>query len=270
MSLDNFLQLLVAAGTISLALATFLTLAQNYQQLQLLKKQLLLQTNQYSPDLAIITFEIKGNVMSIELENIGSSHATWVGIGCSFYLVSLSYYSDKSGKKEVSELTAARSNEQLYIKFNLDYQSTLKNEEYIIYPARYINFLLAESQEPTILPNKKYQLSTELNFYIKEKKELGSAQMLDFNKLKELMGQNNRRYIAADLSLCYKDKSRNTMYKAIDKFIIDFEADDTLEQAWKKHRSYSFVALSTNEIFSKVKGMDFDTYSNVLFNSIND
>ena len=80
-----FTNLLVALGTIALAIATFVLAIQNRNQLSLLRSQHILQKSHLKPNILVNEFTISGNNIIISLTNSGNNPATEIVLESSFH-----------------------------------------------------------------------------------------------------------------------------------------------------------------------------------------
>jgi len=263
--MTDFANIAVAIGTFLLALAAFATMLQDRKQISILYR--LYALLRPIPNLRITSLNFKGNIARVNIENFSSVPGYEVGLASSFYLVYPKYYSSSEEKEELSTSLAQQmiaEGKTVYRHFQPLLKEQLIYQDIRMVPQTYVSFMLTSLNEATLLPQKSETIEVEPEFYIGTNEVLSKGQILNFEKLKEVLLQNNHTFAAINMSLVYKDKLETPMgYEPYAKFVINFKRHKTLEEARREGISFDFVALSPGEIQRKSKGVTMDYYKNV-------
>jgi len=266
MESTNTANIWVAIGTILLALAAFANIWLSRKQARIFTRQLILQRSQLIPNLRIKNIEFKENIAKVNIENFSGVPGYEVGLSSSFHLVNPEYYAspdrgEKLSSSRVQQMIAEKK--QLYLDFQPIQKEDLVYQGKRIVPQEYVTFMITNLNEATLLPQQSAYVEVEPNFYIGTKDILPHGQIMNFEKMKEVLLQNNYTYAAIIIELVYKDKLETPMgFEPYAKFIINFKRHKTLEEAWREGVSFSFMALSQGEIQRKLKGVTMDHYKN--------
>lgn len=266
-------------------------------QLQVLQNQIQLQFSQQEPELHVTHMCFKGNRIQLVLSNLGNGQAYDIIVDSSinimyFKLTEESKALLKSNPPEqwkelnllghysldVSKrITCKRDTERIQsITSNrwpfLNRFGIFKPHEYELLTegracTSLINLELGEpilqgktekkvfECEPFFLLHCKVSLLSEIfgvDYYHKS---------YSFNELKELLTQNHIRYISVRFSLVSRDKVQNPiLHRNITSFVIDFEDDNSLEEAHSRERKTHIYPLDCLELQKRIGVMDADTY----------
>ena len=219
------------------------------------------------PNVRIKTITFKGNKAIVDVENFSDVPGYEVGLTSTFFFVEQKVYSSLDKGEELSYSLAQqyfKEKKQLYHSFHLSSKTDLTYKGKHMEPKDYVTFLITDLNEATVLPHKKAKVVVEPEFYIEEKKQLPTGQILNYEKLKEVLLQNEQLYVAINIDLVYKDKLETPMgFEPYANFIIAFKRHKTLEEAWREGIGYNFLPLSQGEIQRKLKGIPLSQYKNV-------
>src|SRR4030042_3988723 len=108
MTVMEMLELLVALGTISLAIAAFWALKNTAKQQKLLSMQLDIQQSERRPNLQVKDFKFDWNSLVVRIQNVSVAPAYWVGVATRFYLVYATFYESPDSSQKLSPSRAAQ------------------------------------------------------------------------------------------------------------------------------------------------------------------
>ena len=201
----------VAAGTISLAVSTFVMIRQGKSQLEEIKKQRQISLSREEPRLYHSDLKFDGNKISLRIANVGNGTAMEVGVVSDFSPL-------------VSMLPFVR------IKF----------EDKHAVPAECVNFpdgeMVLEPQSfKTFKSEIKFFASTELIEKSKKPPKGFAGKAFDFEELREFLKKQNIN----EMGVTIRPIGKNFMEEPIDgtsstEFTVDFKKHKTLEGAFKE------------------------------------
>lgn len=287
----------VAIGTMLLAYFSYQNIKSSKDQLLVLQNQIKLQFSQQEPELHVNELGFKGNKLELIISNLGNGNAYDVCVNSSFSNMDLILTEESKAlmkanppdkwneldlrghyclnvskkifqKRDDDRIKAIIANRWQFLnRFN-----TLRPRECdVLVKGSACTFLInAELEEPLMqgkVNNKFFEcepfflLRCETNF-LSEVFGIDSYwQGYTFNDLKELLTQNDIRYISVIFSLDSKDKIQNTIsHQNITSFIIDFKSDNNLEEAYNKKRKTNIYPLDRLELQKQIGFMEADTY----------
>ncbi|QBX63340.1 hypothetical protein [Dehalococcoides mccartyi] len=265
---------LVGAGTIVLAIATFLAVFQGRKQTQAILRQLNLQTGQQIPRLFIkkVTFEL--NSIKVDVQNATNAPASWVGLETSFYVVGQKLYADQTSDSEITWGDAIRLRDEgktIYAKYHWlgpdSPKLTFENREVRSDVA--VNFFSPQGVSVYLPPNSTIQLETTPNFAISWKGESGlsSYRGLDYSELRDFLLKNNIRAAAVVMDLLCKDTAETVHDQGpVASFAIRTDLDRSLEDSSKNAHRFDFIPLSHIESLSAKSWTPYDHYKNTFSN----
>lgn len=236
----NFSEFMVAVGTISLAVVTFMLVIQNKSQLKLLQSQNALQKYHTKPQIIIKEFIVKQNSITITLKNIGGGLAKDIGLSTTFHLM-------------------FKSNDS----FHLIPKDELKYENKIMKISESITFLKPNNSFSRILGIGEEQIFTTdtLFFELKEKKELGDQKYFKLNELMDFLKNENISGFGIMIGLAYKDLSEDIVttssYSAL---TFDLDRHHSLEDCFTDNIRPYGLPLSFEELQQRTGFFDGEMY----------
>jgi hypothetical protein len=243
--------LLVAIGTIVLAVVAYLQIKESKKQSKMFYRQTGFLRNQQIPILCVDSFNIKENTLNINLRNIGNGIATKAAILSNIYIAKADFYLKKDDKKSFSfEEMQALSDKinSFYVKFSYEPKQEMKYEGKKVFLSDSVAFLFKEKTDSLyIMPNQTESFSVEPLFQVKSRDksiEKFFAQFLGFSELIKLLKENNVKFFAVNFSLEFKDinEMMGTGRKLTD-FVVDVSKHKSLEEAMKDRHRVNFQQL---------------------------
>lgn len=283
--------LLVAFGTILLALASYKSIRIVKKQTELMYSQSNFMRLQQTPLLKREDLKINENNISIKLTNIGNGIATQIGVDTSYYVVSPKLVEPPDervkekvlreqgiSKDEYASITSVFGRE-MWFKYNWTPNSELfkevRSKEIFglrlgflkdtskAYPENYITFVKNDVNETSILEegessifNCTPQMGLKIGeTYLMGRKHPKYLQWISFDKLVSLCKENNIQYLGFKIDLIYKDLAENVnSAEELINCVVDINADKTLEDAFKKNVELDIFPLGQSEIENKIGG----------------
>jgi len=228
--IESLASIISSIATFMVAVLTLYNVITLRKQIQLLEKQTLLQRSTVYPFLEIRQIKVRGNDVSLTLENVGKGIATQIGLR--IWAIPM------------------RLAKNLW-DFDVDIYDIRNSIRKRMYPDQGVVFLKDSNNHFRLHPRDKKEFSATVYFFFKDqKKESFSGRFYSFDDFVKLLEVNKVRFAAVDISLVYKDISENIIEsEGIDSFVIDITQHKSLEDAMKRERiPFTQRALSLEEI----------------------
>ena len=203
--------IIVAIGTISLAVATLVLALQTRGQLQILKSQNIREKYSSKPHLVIKQFSVNKNTISVALRNIGNGLAKEIGLSTTFnpmFKQGESYHLIPNDNLEYEGKIMKITESGTSLKSNNNASNILEKDEEQIFTANNLYFELKEG---------KGFLGGNRKFFTLE-------ELIQFLKTKEVHA------FALSVGLLYKDLSEEVVsYQHYTDLIFDLDKHEFLE-----------------------------------------
>lgn len=280
-----FVNLLVALGTILLAIIS-------YKNIEILKKQTKLIFNQsnflrlqQTPLLKIDDLKLNGNEIILGITNIGNGIAKEIGVRSMFFIVNRDFVEPPGEKiKEIQlrkqgiskndwEATTKLFGKEMWFKHNLnldkelfikrdDGKRTSSKEIYKANPTTYIRYLKEEQNSSPILgvgENGVFKCVPE--FWTKAVEPLTFGRGFSYDDLLNLCKENGIEFLGFKFDLVYKDLAEDIqMPEELITCAVDINSHKTIEEAVKQNHHLDFFPLGQFEVEKKLGGKLGDSY----------
>jgi len=262
--------ILLAIGTLALAIVAFYSLRQNQKQIQVLSRQVNVQKSLLVPYLQVKQLDIQGNRVSIETENVSDTTAHWFGLATEFYLVYPRYSADPKGDELLSPSHLEQLIEEgktVWVEFLLLSSSKAPRFTYegkLVLPEGVVTYPESGFTATVFAAHTSTKVEIEPLFCVHtEKKTLGSGfgKAFRFPEFREFLLQNEVGYVAVNLSLVYKDVTETPIgHESVAKFVVNAKEHKTIQESWQSKHSFHFLPLSIGEIQRDIKWLSLDSY----------
>lgn len=263
---------LLALATFFMARATYKLVAEGQQQRKLLLYQTSAMRSQLDPLVKLYDWTFKENNLTIELENLGTGRAFWVGVTSWFDPCILRVSAEDEGRalteNEIKDL-AAKGKKAWAEAVSLD---TTKRLDYKdrrdVRTARMVSLLLNDRQgnEPILDAKERRVFTIEPHFVIQPRAGWRSSGWgwpfggMPFNEMRDFLQSNHVRFAAIGFHVvCRNSIDDNVEGESFGYFVMFVSEDSTLELVQRRAFSHSLATIGEREL-SKLKYIDEDFY----------
>ncbi len=279
MDLGSIGTLVVAAFTALLAIATFLLaratsklVVEGRQQQKLLLYQASAMRSQLDPLLKLHNWSFKDNNLTIEIENLGSGRAFWVGVTSWFSPCIMRVSAKEEGApltpSEIKDLAAKGT--KLWAKaVSLDTTKRLDYKELKdVKAAHMISLLLNDrlGNEPLLDPKERRTFTVEPHFVIQRRSGGWSSGWrwafggMTFDEVRDLLQSNGVGFAAIGFHLlCRNSIEDNVEGESFGYFVMFVAEDSSLEAVARRAFSHSLATIGEREL-SKMKYIEEELY----------
>lgn len=256
MTVQEVLALLVALGTISLAIAAFWALKNTARQQKLLSVQLDIQQSERRPNLQVKDFRFDGDSIVVRIQNVSVAPAYWVGVATRFYLVYATFYERPQSGQELSPSRVSQleaEGKQTFVKYHLFPPGkwprlTLDGE--VVQPDEAVSFTTSDLLGAIVPAYQEKQITVAPKFYVAKNESSGKA--FRFDEFRDFLLQHDISIVAVSLGLVFKDITESIMKSEwIAKSAINISSHKSLGEAWEHGYAIYFLPLSATEIQTK-------------------
>lgn len=259
----------MAIATFLLAIAAFLGLIFTRKQINVLSNQLRIQRSQLVPYITVSEVRVEGDEIVVELNNNSDAAAYWLGMLAEFYIVYPRYYGSQKTKDELSQSRVQQLTEEgetVYVKFLLLPYSKVSRLVYDgdkIVPKGVVNFPV-DGLPGAILFPRHHATVRFCPLFAVSATEGSRSKTFTFSELRDFLLQNDIRFTAVSFHIVYKDVIETPIgSEKVAAFAVVTSEHKNLQEAWEKHYSVDFIALSMGEIQTRLKYMLKDVYRNI-------
>lgn len=247
-------QILVAVGTITLAIFTYLSIKNSESQLKYLREQTKILKNDKFPLLKIFEKKYKENLITLKIKNIGEKSAFKIGLETNF-LLAQHYISDD--KKSIS---FGFDSGQIFDITNGN--PKIKSNGYVVWnnKRKTISLPPAESEILSFTPKFGVLYGTEADLF--KFKTFGRS--FDLNELTKIIKGNGKKLLEIEMNLVYQDYAGDLKERVpLFRYIFDVDKDKTFEDCFKRKWEGNLTAIGPNETEIRMDG-EFSFLYNTL------
>ena len=265
--LSSLSALLVAVGTLALAIVTWQSVSTNKKQVRALIKQVAVTKSQSQPVLSIRSSKFVGNRLQLEVQNAGNGMATHLALSVFFNPVRRNYIGDKNDFRPLDSeelFKAIMERKPLFVDFDIILPK-LKYEGKEVTPSQIALFLVNPvSPNLELSPNQICSYSVELQFLLRYKREW-SEKPLKYPELREFLRSNGIDFIGVRFAVEGKDMADNPVQsRGLGGFVIDLKSAESVEEASKSGLVFNRYALLPDEVIKRIGWLDYELYSQMM------
>jgi hypothetical protein len=261
---------LVAVGTLVLAIATFTAVYQGRKQLQMLSRQLNLQTGQQVPHLFIKQVTFEEDIVKLDIENATNVPACWAGLETRFFLVRRQYYDAQRNGHEITWGEAVKLREKgqtvygKYYLLALNEGPKLVHEGKEVKPETAISFFAPQGVSVYFPPKATVQVKTTPRFAVSfTEKDRRTWMGFEYGTLRDFLLKNNIDEVAVSMSLVCKNAGEMVFGQGyVASFVIRTVSDKSLADSSRNAQRFDFLPLSHQDYLSDGKWTTDEQYRN--------
>jgi hypothetical protein len=265
---------LVAVGTLLLATATFLAVYQGRRQVQMLYRQLNLQTAQQIPHLFIKQVTFEKDAVKLDIENATDAPALWTGLVTRFFFINERYFDAQRGGHEISWGQAVKLKEEGKTVYGKYYLPAPNKWPKLVYNGKEVrqeaavSFFAPQGVSTYFPPKTTIQVKTAPRFAISwAEKDRQAGKGFEYGAFREFLLENNIDEVAVSMSLICKDAAEKPLGQAdVASFVIKTASDKSLADSSAHAQRFDFLPLSHQEYLSDKIWVTEESYYNTYSN----